>query len=131
MKISLTVDSKQLEAYLERTVVNVRRTATKWVRAEAESILQDSLQQVPVDTGTLADSAYIEEQPDGSYVIGYGHGGMNPKSNALPEDYMIKQHEDLSLNHPGGGKAKFLEDPAREHGVNMELKAARAIKEVL
>lgn len=34
--------------------------------------------------------------------VGYGN---------LP--YALKQHEDLSLNHPNGGEAKFLEKPAR------------------
>jgi hypothetical protein len=33
--------------------------------------------------------------------------------------YAIKQHEDTTLNHPNGGQAKFLEQPAREHRQKM------------
>ena len=40
---------------------------------------------------------------DGEVVIGYN------------TPYALKQHEDLTLNHPKPGtKAKYLEDPANE-----------------
>ena len=29
-------------------------------------------------------------------------------------EYAVRIHEDLSLNHPNGGQAKYLEQPARE-----------------
>lgn len=130
MKLSLNVDTKTLNSYIERTIVNVRRTATRWVREEAESLQRDSLEQVPKDTETLANSSYVEEQSDGSFVVGYGRGGTNPKSHAPAANYMVKIHEDMSLNHPNG-KAKFLEDPAREHGATLEAKAAKAMRDAM
>jgi|ERR1044072_2018688 hypothetical protein len=36
-----------------------------------------------------------------SAVVGYG------------TDYAVYVHEDLAMNHPNGGQAKFLEEPAR------------------
>lgn len=33
--------------------------------------------------------------------------------------YAVKQHEDLTLNHPNGGEAKFLERPVREMRAQM------------
>lgn len=131
MIASFTVNTKELEAYIERTVVNVRRTATKFVRKEAEEILAESLEEVPKDTGTLAESAYIEQQSDGSYSVGYGRGGMNPKTHAPAKEYMVKIHEDLSLSHPHGGKAKFLEDPVNRHAAVLEKKAAKAMKDAM
>ena len=119
MKISMDVDVKQLNANLERTLVRVRRERVKVVKAEAEEILQESREQVPTDTGTLRDSGFIEEQPDGSYIVGYGQGGVNPKSGAPAEDYMVKIHEDLTLYHQNG-KAKFLEDPVNAHAAKLE-----------
>jgi len=112
MKISMTVDASKLQIDLTRTKVNVRRERRSIVRNEAEIIMQESLSQVPRDTNTLANSAFITEQADGSYAFGYSSDGeYNSKSKAELQDYMIRQHEDLALNHPNGGKAKFLEDP--------------------
>lgn len=61
-----------------------------------------SVQEAPVDTGDLrADCAVTEEVLN--VTVSY----------SLP--YAMKQHEELGYNHPGGGKAKFLEDPFNEN----------------
>lgn len=41
---------------------------------------------------------------------------INPKSGLPVSAYSVIVHEDLSMPHPRGGKAKFLEDPVREYG---------------
>ena len=46
-----------------------------------------------------------------------GHGvanAVNPKSGKEVSTYAAIVHEDLSMPHPRGGKAKFLEDPVRD-----------------
>lgn len=51
--------------------------------------------------------------------------------------YAVYVHEDLTCNHPNGGKAKYLEDPIRSTAkqVNMtvtaELRAKRSLEEAL
>jgi len=64
---------------------------------------------VPVDLGTLRGSGYVTlpRVIAGLISLEMGYGG--PAS-----DYAIKQHEDLSLNHPSGGQAKYLEQPVKE-----------------
>lgn len=103
-------------------------------------IMSDSLDQVPIDTGTLVSSAFlgVSSRTDvKSYkygaILGYGDisglatqvdfgpvdwlmeptNGINPKSGLPASAYAAVVHEDLSMPHPNGGKAKFLEDPIR------------------
>lgn len=102
-------------------------------------IMSESLAQVPIDTGSLASTAYynVTRRADISGyryqgVIGYagigggggvgysvrvGNGGViNPKNGIPVSKYAIVVHEDLQMPHPRGGKPKFLEDPVREYG---------------
>ena len=131
MKINFEIDDATLKAGIERTIVRVRRERRKIVKAEAEEILQESLAQVPVDTGTLKNSAYIREFDDGSYEVGYGKGSaVNPKSHRVASDYMLAQHENSTLTHPIG-KDHFLSDPVREHQQRYEAKMARKMSQVL
>lgn len=124
----MQVDDKQLQAYVQRTIVRVRREARRFVKEEAEAIMKASQDQVPVDTGVLKDSAFIQEDDEGSYTVGYGlDNPMNPKSKTAVEDYMVEVHEDLTKRHPNGGKAKFLEDPIREHQIEFDNKAAKRL----
>lgn len=103
-------------------------------------IMSESFAQVPVDTGTLYDSAYfgVSRRTDvKNYrygaIMGYGdtegiggaiglgpiewikepNNGINPKNGFQASTYAAKVHEDLDMPHPNGGKAKFLEDPVR------------------
>jgi len=78
------------------------------VREELEVILARSLQQVPVATGALAATGRVE----GPEWYGTNlRGGVAYGSDAVP--YALYVHEDLLAIHPQG-KAKYLEDPARE-----------------
>lgn len=108
----------------------------------ASSIMSESLEQVPVDTGTLVSSAFagVSRRNDlskNSYrygaILGYGDirglaphmdlgpvewfmdptNPVNPKSSLPASAYAARVHEDLDMPHPNGGKAKFLEDPIR------------------
>lgn len=108
----------------------------------ASSIMSESLEQVPVDTGTLISSAFAgvsrrEDLSKNSYrygaILGYGDirglsgqvdfgpvewfmsptNPINPKSSLPASAYAARVHEDLDMPHPNGGKAKFLEDPVR------------------
>lgn len=110
--------------------------------AAAYDIMSESLRQVPVDTGTLINSAYmgisrrtnVKNYRYGA-ILGYGspgglesaiglgeiewhiapNNGVNPKSGYQASTYASKVHEDLDMPHPNGGKAKFLEDPVRNY----------------
>lgn len=70
----------------------------KRLQAAAMEIKGESQALCPVDTGTLRNSAYINDLDNG-YEIGYG---------GAASDYALEQHENLQYYHPVG-QAKFLE----------------------
>lgn len=126
MRIHSQIDGvKELQGTVERTIVRVRREAKKYVLAEAEDIMKESRGEVPVDTGALLNSAYIEQQGNGDVVFGYGkqNAQVNSKTGKSTEDYMMAVHERLDVRHPVG-KAKFLEDPVNRHAAVMAKKMA-------
>lgn len=115
----------------EAVIRNVDRATKAGTTQACQEILEESLRQVPRDTGTLASTAFYDVQRRRSTknytyegVVGYAgqagagmsHDRVNPKSGAAASKYATKVHEDLSAMHPNGGKAKFLEDPVRAYG---------------
>lgn len=109
---------RNFEASCEALLSKVGNGSRKALVAACNIISEDSLNQVPRDTETLALSQFWEVE--GYYktgftaVIGYGGNGdpINPKTGMPASSYMVAVHEDLSASHPIG-KAKFLEDPIR------------------
>jgi hypothetical protein len=108
------------DAQLNVILSKVGRGTKKGTIAACEELLQMSLAEVPRLTNTLANSGYYEVE--GSYktgfrgIVGYGGNGdpINPVTGEPASSYMLAVHENLSAHHPIG-KAKFLEDPAREY----------------
>lgn len=124
----------------EAAIRNVGEGTKAATEFAAWSIMSDSLNEVPIDTGTLISSAYlgISRRTDlKNYrygaILGYGQpeglsgqvdfgpvewampptNGVNPKNGFQASTYAARVHEDLDMPHPRGGKAKFLEDPVR------------------
>lgn len=92
--------------------------------AAAELILTASEPLVPVDTGKLVGTGRVEQGADGASII----------YDAVADDgyaYGVRQHEDLSLNHPNGGQAKFLEAPMHSEAPAVAALMAEAVRRVL
>lgn len=117
----------------EAVIRNVGRATKAGTIQACEEVLEESLKQVPRDTGALASTAFYDvtrraATKNYTYegVVGYaGQAGagmsydrLNPKSGVAVSAYVTRVHEDLSASHPNGGKAKFLEDPVREYGAS-------------
>jgi hypothetical protein len=85
-----------------------------------EKVLPASKELVPVDTGRLRDSGFVEGPEIG--------GGSASAEIGYDTPYATKQHEDLSLNHPHGGTSKFLEMPLHQWA---EGAAERVIRRAL
>lgn len=84
-------------------------------KAAADVILDASQPGVPVEEGVLKASGRVV--PDGiSAVITYGHDNDGGADHAPSNQYAIKQHEDMTLNHPNGGGAKWLEQAMHTAG---------------
>src|SRR5690348_18233675 len=88
------------------------------VEAAGKVWLDASLPLVPVDTGEMKDSGKAETVGPLLVAVSYtrtGEDGFNVAAY---------QHENLALNHPNGGEAKFLERPM--HSAAPEILAAMA-----
>lgn len=73
--------------------------AMKLIKQSAMVIKGDSQTMCPVDTGTLKNSAVVEQVDEKTYRVGYGGAAAA---------YALKQHENLQYHHTVG-QAKFLE----------------------
>lgn len=77
---------------------------------EANTIMNESQQQVPVKTGALKASGHVNTPiyVKSRYIeVKLGYGGA-----AAPYAFIV--HENLDAHHPVG-KAKYLEDPVMAH----------------
>lgn len=145
MRIDFNISQQEKGNFLNACEAVIRNVGTGTRAATldaASSIMSESLEQVPVDTGALISSAFAgvsrrEDLSKNSYrygaILGYGdiraltqHMELGPvewymkptnpinRKSGLPASvYASRVHEDLDMPHPNGGKAKFLEDPVR------------------
>ncbi len=72
-------------------------------------------EQVPLDQGPLKASCVVDVNEDGS-----------DGSVSFDTPYAVPQHENRSYHHQNGRKAKYLEDPANDKGVQSEMKELAA-----
>jgi hypothetical protein len=87
-------------------ISHITDAAPEALKLALEPTFRASQEQVPVDTGALKDSGYLEivRRGKNSVVeIGYGRNGF--------PDYAAVVHEDTTVPHKSPTKAKFLEDP--------------------
>jgi hypothetical protein len=93
-------------------------------RAGAEVLLEKSQPLVPVEYGDLKASGHVKQGDDGAAVI---YDAESPEGYP----YGIRVHEDLSLNHPNGGQAKYLEQPLHTEHAAIGAAALAPIAAVL
>jgi hypothetical protein len=113
----------------EAVIRNVGRGTRAATEQACKEILEESLKQVPRDTGALASTGFYEVKRRDALkgyvyegIIGYagqvGEGyyndTLNPKSGMPVSTYSTIVHEDLEAWHIIGN-AKFLENPVREY----------------
>ena len=111
---------EKLEANLKAYMQDIPDATMDQLHEVASNIMINSQDEVPIDTKALIQSGFIVEEGN-SIIAGYGgpNTKINPKTGILTEEYALKVHEDLSVNHPVG-KAKFLEDPFNEAVQNLD-----------
>ena len=122
------IGGPQFIAKLNTAAVEGPQAMLKALYTEASEILTISQRDyVPVDTGALRASGFIEDpqlRPGGaSFAIGF-------RGSAAP--YAVIVHEDLTKRHPVG-QAKYLEIPlrARLEGMRgvLQMRTADAIRQ--
>lgn len=111
----------------------LRRFPKKAAEASAQGQLQAYIDvmrlaksRAPVDKDWVRTSGYVEdpEFKAGTVVVGAGFGGKS-------EDYVVRQHEDLSLNHPNGGQARFFASAIEDRVGQTKATIARFIKQFI
>lgn len=110
---------KEFDVKCNVMISKVGKAAKQGTISACKELQQMSLAQVPRHTNTLANSCYYKI--DGNWkegftgIVGYGGNGdpISPLTGEHASTYMVAVHENLYAQHPIG-KAKFLEDPARE-----------------
>ena len=99
----LSEASKHLTKFL-RTVETV---PTQILLEEAPRIEETAKIRTPEKTGKLKESVKVRVSRDKR------RPGLYAQASAFNRgyDYALIQHENLSYNHPNGGKAHFIRDP--------------------
>lgn len=118
----VTLNVANVQANLRKVAADVGGRMGAALYEIGNEVMGESKRLVPVDTGALKGSGYVAPpQVDGGrLVVEMGYGGPAAQ-------YAVRQHEDLSLNHPDGGQAKFLEQPLSA----LDLPAALAARVTL
>lgn len=110
--------------WMGEQIKGIVRQAAAWGLLEGAQVAKEaSLAMVPRETGALADSAYVDVDPDTLIsIVGY---------DEVRDVKTIKEHEDLTYKHPRGGQAKFLEIPVKQCGNSAAMKLASRLRGVL
>ena len=122
---------------LEKLGVDVRKATRDALNDAGASILSQARQLVPFDQGILRGSGSIASPKltatSKTTSVGVRFGGPSGVKNADGEtvsvNYAIIQHEDMTLKHPGGGEAKYLEKPFLAEIGSYPAGLARRIKD--
>ncbi len=107
---------------IEKVLNVVKTEGIKALAIGGEIILSRTINNVPIDTGTLRRSGTVTIGgiPQLTEIYEQAKAGTVPKQDVLGTDlavyisfntpYARRQHEELHWTHPRGGKAKYLED---------------------
>ena len=103
LKVTVRLDKAKINSI-------VRKGGKKATWSALDHLAAVSKEEVPLDQGPLKNSCYVDVSEDGS-------------SGTVSYDtpYAIVQHEDMQFQHQRGRKAKYLEDPANDPGVQREM----------
>ena len=94
----------------------VEKAAMKGLRKLGEEILTEAKELCPVDSGTLRQSGSVRANSKNKTV-----------EISFNTPYALKQHEEMSYNHPNGGQAKYLEQPFNERVKDAQWYAEKEI----
>jgi hypothetical protein len=111
---------------LNSRITKVKNVTAKGLTDISLDCLGKSVQRAPVDLGDLRGSGYVKMNgrtiargsKEGSISSGGSVGMSETKVESVigfTEPYALKQHEDLTLKHPKGGEAKYLEKTLDEN----------------
>ncbi len=125
-----TRDIRSQMRSIEKSYTRLVETLGASTEAAIEQMLQPVFDRsqvlVPVKTGVLKASGYIQTQRRGGTAVGevgYGKGGK--------PSYAVFVHENLDAQHASPTQAKFLEQAANEHAAGMLDQAGDVYRKTL
>lgn len=134
---------KALSDLIPKIIASADLATREGLRNTLKEIAEESLSECPLDTGELRESMLVKVNRN-TIMTGNANGTPNRAGNITERKqgynaeityntpYAVKQHEDMSLRHTNGGKAKFLEDPLKKYEgklkENISLELRRKIK---
>jgi hypothetical protein len=98
-----------------RITARMRAGGMRGLEKAARAILEESQKIVPVETGTLKRSGFVEVQGD-RVAVGY----TDRKATAA--------HENMKVRYDNGKRAKFLEEPLNASSSLVAGSVAKEIK---
>lgn len=103
-----------LEWNADAVLAELRDASVRGITVAAEHLLQVSRSEVPIEEATLERSG-----------VATVDAAARTAAVAYDTPYAKRQHEDMTLRHDAGRKAKYLEDPFnQEQDTMLELIAA-------
>lgn len=106
--------------YGRQVSANVRAAGIRGLRLAAEHVLEEANRTVPLEEGTLMRSGTVSvDERQGVAAISYD------------TPYAIRQHEDTTLRHDPGRRAKWLQLTLQERARAIRDYIAGEIKKAL
>ena len=111
--------TNELKVTLRRLPAQMLDASAVGQHNAAQDVMAVSVQRAPYEEGDLEKSAYVSDIRYGGQSASVDYGYYGP-------EYLVRQHEDLSYQHPGQdsrtanpgraaqGQAKFLESAQNE-----------------
>jgi len=136
IEVELTFDMASLMSLEETLTAKLREVQIQGglsLRQQGEAIMSESRNQVPEDTGTLAEAGFVTTDNSGeeeSVRIGYDGTAINPKTGQSVSEYIMAVHERLDVYHPKGN-AKFFEQPVLQYSPRFEPMLADMLAKAL
>lgn len=90
----------------QRVNARMKSAVKEGVTDSTLHLLGESKQQAPLDTGDLRGAGKSKVTQVGEDIVG---------TVSFNKPYALIQHEDMTFNHPKGGKAKYLSDPLNQN----------------
>lgn len=119
------VGTAEMKGNLLELARRSRKAIERGVKEFAEVEMTEMKKNVPVDTGTLKSSGYVDApKREGNTVsIELGFGGA-------AEDYAIPVHEDMEAFHRVGGP-KYVERPLAQSAPHFADRVGASVKDDL
>jgi hypothetical protein len=122
---------REISKALEKDTKGVRKAMTQAIYAAGVDVENRAKELVPIDTGNLKSSGdtTVPKSLNSDRVRVETSFGGPTKESKEGANYALIQHERLDFNHPGGGQAKYLEQPFVEETSKWPEELVRRVRE--